>query len=84
MSKIEILKLNDDGSQSVLVEGEIIESNLELKGDQKFIEFLQKGLMDKTAVPAQRIYPQDAQKFIRILKERFQNGYLAIREINEE
>lgn len=77
--KVEIYKLNSDGSQSVIVTCTLEGEKAVCNGDSKTIWYLNQGIDDPET--SDLLYPKDGTRFLTILKSHFKNGYLMASEI---
>lgn len=86
MGKVYIYKLNNDGSQKVIVTCRLMDDNMVIcEGDKIFVENLSKrGIKDYTVIPPlEKIFPSDGRKFLEQLKNNFRSGYLNASDIKE-
>lgn len=85
MSKVLIYKLQNDGSQKVLVVCTFVGEKIYCEGDEKFINYLSReGITDHSQSPPRQIFPTDGKPFLEQLKNNFTSGYLNASEIIEE
>ncbi|MEK7643967.1 MAG: hypothetical protein AAB390_01540 [Patescibacteria group bacterium] len=81
---VEIFKLKDGGSQSLLANCFLENGSINFKGDEKFIESLrQNGITDYSSVDKNKLFPIDGLKFLEQLKYNFRSGYLNATDIKE-
>lgn len=77
MPKVEIYKLNNDGSQSVLATCRLIGNEVVCDGDEVFVDNLKnEGIIDYSSEKKEKIYLKDGRKFLEQLKYNFKSGYL--------
>lgn len=78
MHRIEIYKLNNDGSQSIICVCKLVDGRIVCEGENKiFIENLEKdGIIDYSSKNYDKLYFKDGFKFLEQLKYNFKSGYL--------
>lgn len=85
MTRIEILRLKEDGSQEVLASGKLSGDIVELEGDPRFVEIISThGILDRSSSPPQRLFPRDGERFMKALEPALSSGYLSVKETQEE
>lgn len=85
MSKVEIYKLESDGTQRTVAICRMVDDKVVCEGDGKFIEYLNsKGITDYSSEQPKQIYPQNGKSFLEQLKNNFTSGYLNASEILED
>ena len=85
MAKVEILKLNNDGTQKVIAVCSLKGEEVVCTGDEEFVLSLsEQGIEDYTASPPRKIFPKDGRIFLEQLKFNFKSGYLNATEVKEE
>lgn len=79
MQYVEIYKLNNDGSQEIVVIYKILNGKAVGEGDKNFINnLLQTGIIDYTNTSSeQRLFPKDGLHFLEQLKFNFKSAYLS-------
>jgi hypothetical protein len=85
MAKVDIYKLNNDGSQKVVATCRLIANNTVIcEGDKIFVGNLSKrGINDYTVNPPVKLYLSNGRKFLEQLKYNFTSGYLNASDIKE-
>lgn len=82
MARIEILRLKSSGSQEVVAEFRLVGDKAVGEGDEKLIERLrQAGILDRSTDPPEKVFPEDGERFLECLKDRFKSGYLVAMEL---
>lgn len=77
MPKVEIYKLNNDGSQIVLATCRLVGSEVICEGDEVFVNNLKnEGIIDYSSAKRTKLYFKDGRKFLEQLKYNFKSGYL--------
>ena len=85
MPKVEIYKLNNDGTQTTIATCKLDGDKVVCEGENKvFIENLEKdGITDYSGDERKIFFPKDGLKFLEQLKYNFKSGYLNASEIKE-
>lgn len=84
MSFVEIYKLQNDGSQTVLATCALSGESVKCQGDEIFVKNLeQEGIRDYTSETAEKLFPKDGLKFLEQLQNNFKSGYLNASEVKE-
>ena len=85
MAKVEIYKLQNDGTQTIVVACKLEDNKVICEGEDKiFIENLIKdGITDYSGDERNILFPKDGLKFLEQLKYNFKSGYLNASEIKE-
>lgn len=84
MKFVEIYKLQNDGSQRVVMVCTLTEKGAVCGGDAVFVENVtHEGVLDHTTNPPERLYPKDGLRFLEVLKFTFKSGYLNASEVKE-
>ena len=85
MPKVEIYKLNNDGSQTVIATCKLEDDKVVCKGENKvFIENLTKdGITDYSGDERKTLFLKDGLKFLEQLQYNFKSGYLNASEVKE-
>lgn len=85
MARVEIYKLNNDGSQRVIATCKLVEDKVICEGDEKFVEHLStSGIYDYSQTPLAKILPENGRVFLEQLKFNFKSGYLNASEVKED
>lgn len=77
--RVEIYKLNSDGTQSVIVTCSLGVSGVICNGDPKTLSYLNQGIDDTET--DKLLYPKDGVRFLSALKSHFKNGYLLASDV---
>lgn len=84
MKYVELLKLNNDGSQSIIVTCKLEDGVVICSGDSIFIENLkQNGILDHSKELKEKLYFKDGLRFLEQLQFNFKSGYLIASDIKE-
>jgi hypothetical protein len=86
MPRVEIYKLNDDGTQSIAAICELsADGKVICSGDNKvFVENLERGgIIDYSSEEKKTLFPKDGLKFLEQLQYNFKSGYLNASEVGE-
>lgn len=83
MKKVEIYKLNNDGTQTVIAVCRLdTDGIVKCEGDRDLIAHLEKaGIADYSANYPHTLYPKDGNAFLTNLKNHFSSGYLNASDI---
>jgi hypothetical protein len=83
MPKVEIYKLNNDGSQTIIATCALDGEKVVCEGENKtFIDNLEKdGITDHSSEERKKLYPKDGLKFLEQLQYNFKSGYLNASEV---
>jgi len=73
--KVEIYKLNNDGSQSVVATCSLESDKVMCRGDSETLRYLEQGIGDPET--DELLYPKDGVRFLAVLKTHFKSGYLS-------
>lgn len=84
MPTVKIYKLQNDGSQTVLVICKLINNEVVFEGDDNFSNNIQKEGVFDYFNNRQKIYPKDGLKFLEQLKYNFKSGYLMATDIEND
>lgn len=85
MRYVEIYKLNDDGSQSVIATCSLYNETVKCEGDVSMVKNLnEEGIRDYGSDKNKRIFQTDGIKFLEQLKYNFTSGYLNASDIKEK
>ena len=85
MAKVEIYKLNDDGSQSVIATCRLVNNKVVCYGYKSLDDYLSNvGIYDYSTTPPQQIFPSHGSKFLQQLKYNFSSGYFNATEVIDE
>jgi len=85
MKFVEIYKLQNDGSQKVIVVCELIDGKAVCRGDRNFVENLEReGILDKSETSSKNLFPEDGSTFLEKLKFVFKSAYLNASEVKEK
>ena len=77
--KVEIYKLNNDGSQTVFVTCKLVDKEVACYGDKDLASLLERlGIIDYSDSQQinNRLFLSDGLKFLKQLKFNFKSGYL--------
>lgn len=84
MPFVEILKLQNDGSQTVLATCKLTGGGVICEGDENFVANLNSGgIRDYSSDSGQNLFPKDGLKFLEQLRYNFKSGYLNATDIKE-
>jgi hypothetical protein len=83
MQKVNLLKTNNDGSQSLLVSCLFDGHKILLKGDEALIKTLYSEGIPCYA-SGKNIFPQDGPLFLNELRHVFRSGYLTATDVIDE
>ena len=84
MKFVEIYKLENDGSQSVLATCSLTENGVSCAGNELFVENLAKeGIADYISGSREKLFPKDGLRFLENLKYAFKSGYLNASDVLE-
>lgn len=85
MKYVEIYKLNNDGSQSVIATCILEEDGtVSCSGDEVLVENLKNGGIKNYAEPDSLLFFKDGLKFLEQLKFNFNSGYINGSDIMEK
>lgn len=85
MKKVNIYKLNNDGTQSVVVICELSGRKVICKGEEILTRNLEKnGIKDYASRDGKVLYFSDGLNFLKQLKFNFKSGYLNASDIVKE
>lgn len=85
MKKVEILKLQNDGSQKIIATCKLIGEKVICEGQEELVNDLSSnGIINYSDQGAEKLYPQDGLLFLEQLKFNFKSGYLNATDIIEE
>ncbi|MEA3272496.1 MAG: hypothetical protein U9P90_02405 [Patescibacteria group bacterium] len=78
MSKVEIYKLNNDGTQKTVVVCSLEDDKIVCRGEaENLIGILEKtGITDYSSKEQKTLFPKDGLKFLEQLQYNFKSGYL--------
>jgi hypothetical protein len=84
MVYVEIYKLQNDGSQTVLATCRLIGEQVVCEGDSGFIQGLsEEGVKDYTGRSDKNFFFKDGRQFLEQLPYKFKSGYLNASKIKE-
>ena len=85
MKKVKILKLQNDGSQKIIVTCKLIGEKVICEGQEELVSSLSNnGIINYFNEGAEKLYPQDGLLFLEQLKFNFKSGYLNATDVMEE
>ena len=85
MKFVEIYKLENDGSQSILATCSLADESVSCAGNKIFVENLEKeGIQDYADGSKNKLFPKDGLKFLENLKHAFKSGYLNASDVLEK
>ena len=86
MSKVEIYKLNNDGTQTIIATCKLDGDKVVCEGENKvFIQNLEKdGITDYSSEEKNTLFSKDGLKFLEQLQYNFKSGYLNASEVKED
>lgn len=85
MSYVQIYKLQNDGTQTVIATCALRDGVVTCEGDQVFISNLEKNGISDSQNTQNNLYPKDGARFLDQLQHTFNSGYLvATNVINDE
>jgi len=85
MKYVEIYKLQNDGSQTVLATCRLVDGVVVIEGDEKFASFVaNEGIRNYSDIGEKRFFPKDGILFLEQLQYNFKSGYLNAGTIKEE
>ena len=86
MKKVDIYKLHNDGSQSVIATCRIVGEEAVCEGDRIFVNNLaHDGVRQRGADGSEKIlFPKDGLAFLEILSDTFASGYLNASAVIDE
>ena len=83
MKYVEIYKLQNDGSQTVLATCKLADDVVVFEGDTKFAEYVVKeGIRNYNG--SGKLFPKDGLAFLEQLKYNFKSGYLNASDVVEK
>ncbi|MCX6736103.1 MAG: hypothetical protein NTZ13_03405 [Candidatus Parcubacteria bacterium] len=81
---VQIYKLQNDGSQTVLATAHLSGDIVTFEGDQKFIDFVtNEGIQNYSDDSGKKLFPKDGILFLEQLQYNFKSGYLNASEVKE-
>lgn len=84
MSKVEIYKLNNDGTQSVIAVCNLAGDKAACEGDVNLVANLEReGIRNYISDSPEQLFPKDGLEFLKQLKYAFKSGYLNASDIKE-
>ncbi|MEK7508631.1 MAG: hypothetical protein AAB568_02125 [Patescibacteria group bacterium] len=84
MKKVEIYKLDSDGTQSVIAVCNLAGDKAICEGDVNLVANLEReGVRNYTGSTPEQLYPKDGLEFLKQLKHAFKSGYLNASDIIE-
>lgn len=84
MKYVEIYELKNDGTQEVIVTCELKKNRVVCRGDENFIEHLEKeGILNYSDL-SRKLFPKDGLGFLEQLKFNFKSGYLNASDIKKK
>lgn len=83
MKYVEIYKLENDGSQSVIVTCKLVEDGQILcEGDKQFVDnLISVGINDYSKEGGSKLFPADGLPFLQQLQNNFKSGYLIATDV---
>ena len=85
MPYVEIYKLQNDGSQTVLATCRLAGEEVVCEGDDVFVTNLkEQGIRNYTDENGDKLFLKDGIKFLENLKYYFKSGYLNASEVKED
>ena len=85
MKYVEIYKLQNDGSQTILATCRLAGDVVEIEGDQKFANFVARdGIRNYADTGEKKLFPKDGVLFLEQLQYNFKSGYLNASEVLEK
>lgn len=86
MRYVEIYKLNDNGSQSVIATCSLYNEAAKCEGNTNLVRNLyEEGILNHDAIDERKtLFPKDGLKFLEQLKHNFTSGYLNASDIKEK
>ena len=85
MAKVEIYRLNNDGTQKVIATCRLDNNLVVCDGEEPFLDYLSKeGIKNYSVMPPVKISLKDGKLFLEQLKNNFKSGYLNASEIIED
>jgi hypothetical protein len=77
MKYVEMYKLQNDGSQTILATCRLVDDAVVIEGDQKFADFVTKeGIRNYADIGEKKLFPKDGLSFLEQLSYNFKSGYL--------
>ena len=84
MKIVEIYKLQNDGSQKIVITCRLEIDKVICEGDRQFVDnLMSKGIFDYSQDSKKKIYPKDGLLFLEQLKYNFKSGYLNASDIKQ-
>lgn len=84
MKKVELYKLENDGTQSVIAVCNLTEDKVVCEGDINFVANLEReGIRNYVSDSPERLFPKDGLEFLKQLKYAFKSGYLNASDVKE-
>lgn len=85
MAKVELYKLQNDGSQEVVVTCKLQDSIAVCEGDEKIVANLTKaGIRNYDATPTTTVFPKDGMVFLEQLKSNYRSSYMNASDVIPE
>ena len=85
MVKVEIYRLNNDGTQKIIAVCRLENNLVVCDGEEPFLDYLSKeGIKNYSVMPPVKISLKDGKLFLEQLKNNFKSGYLNASEIIED
>ncbi len=85
MLRVDLYKLQNDGTQKLILTCKLINESVVCEGDVKLISYLEnKGIRDYSAKSDKKLYFKDGELFLKQMKYNFSSGYLNATDIIEE
>lgn len=84
MKKVEIYKLESDGTQSVIAVCNLAGDKVVCEGDVNLVANLEKeGIRNYLNETPPQLFPKDGLEFLKQLKYAFKSGYLNASDVKE-
>jgi len=85
MQKVDLYKLNDDGSSTVVATFKLEGGVVIGEGEDKYVNItLENGINDYTNDSEEKLFAKDGLKFLEQLQNNFKSGYMQATEILSE
>lgn len=85
MPFVEIYKLQNDGSQIILVICRLRPEGVVCEGEDNFVKHLnEEGIRNYSRTGLEKLYPKDGPLFLEQLQYNFKSGYLNATKVQEE
>ena len=82
MARVEIYRLKKGGLQDIYAICTLVDEKAVCEGNKRFVNRLNtQGILDRSVRPAQKVFPSEGRRFLEVLKDHFNSGYLVASEV---